>query len=562
VAYWVDTTAEHLVSERLAKISARFAALVEHNADAIVVQDSVGGRVDYASPGLFVMLGLTPEAAVGSDLGHLIHPDDLAKASERFSALNAGVGTSVSFDGRLRHTDGSWRNVETTTTNLIADPAVGGVISNLHDVTDRVEAAKLLAHQAMHDTLTELPNRALLLDRLDQALARAVRSGRPCALLFIDLDHFKWVNDTLGHPAGDQVLKTVAGRLLQAIRPGDSVGRLGGDEFVVLAENIDEPATVFALAERVRAHIAEPLMVADKAVIVSGSVGIAMSNQHTPAALFQEADMALYRSKQSGRNRSEIYDRAMRTQAHQRQEIEDLVRAALTNGTLTVHYQPIVDLSSGAVTGSEALARIRQPDGTMANTSDFIAVAEDSGLIIPLGDAVLDLACAQQARWRAAASSCGHTAVNVSARQLGSDCFVGGVERALAAHGLRPENMCIEITESTLIDVGSSTRWRIGELKDLGVSIALDDFGTGWSSLSYLRQFPFDVVKIDQSFVAGLGTNHSDTQLVKAVIDLAHALDLSTVAEGIETEDQDRLLREMGCSHAQGYLYGRPEPAQ
>jgi diguanylate cyclase (GGDEF)-like protein/PAS domain S-box-containing protein len=562
LAYWVDSTAEHLVSERLARTSARFAALLERNADAIVVQDSVGGRVDYASPGLFAMLGLTPDAAVGSDLEHLIHPDDLAKAHERFSALNAGMGASVSFDGRLRHTDGGWRNVETTTTNLIADPAVGGVISNLHDVTDRVEAAKLLAHQAMHDTLTELPNRALLLDRLDQALARAARSGRPCALLFIDLDHFKRVNDTLGHAAGDQLLKTVASRLLHAIRPGDSVGRLGGDEFVVLAENIDEPATVFAIAERVRAGIAEPVMVADKAVTVSGSVGIALSNQHTPTALFQEADMALHRSKQSGRNRTEIYDRAMRTQAHQRQEIEDLVRAALSNGTLTVHYQPIVDLRSGAVTGSEALARIRQPDGTMANPGDFIAVAEDSGLIIPLGDAVLDLACAQQARWRAAASARGRMAVNVSARQLGSDSFVSGIERALAAHGLPPEDVCIEITESTLIDIGSSTRGRIGELKDLGVSLALDDFGTGWSSLSYLRQFPFDVVKIDQSFVAGLGTNHGDTQLVKAVIDLAHALDLSTIGEGIETEDQDRLLREMGCTYAQGYLYGRPEPAQ
>jgi diguanylate cyclase (GGDEF)-like protein/PAS domain S-box-containing protein len=272
LAYWVNGTAEHIARERLAETGARFAALVERSADAIVVQDVVGGRVDYASPGLFAMLGLTAEAAVGSDLEHLIHPDDLAKAHERSSTLSAGMGTSVSFDGRMRHTDGTWRDVETTTTNLIADPAVRGVISNLHDVTDRVEAAKLLAHQAMHDTLTELPNRALLLDRLDQALARAARSGRPCALLFIDLDHFKQVNDNLGHPAGDELLKAVAARLLQTIRPGDSVGRLGGDEFVVLAENIDEPATVFAIAERVRACIAEPVTVADKAVTVSGTL--------------------------------------------------------------------------------------------------------------------------------------------------------------------------------------------------------------------------------------------------------------------------------------------------
>ncbi len=562
LAYIVDTTAEHLAREHLAETSARFAALVERSADAIVVQATVGGKLDYASPGLFAMLGITADAAVGSDFMHLVHPDDVAKATERFSSLDAGVGTSVSFDGRLRHADGGWRYVETTTTNLIDDPAVQAVISNLHDVTDRVEAAGRLAHQAMHDDLTELPNRALLLDRLDQALARAERSGRPCALLFIDLDQFKQVNDNMGHGAGDQLLKTVAGRLIQAIRPGDSVGRLGGDEFVVLAENIDEQATVTAIAERVQACIAEPVSVGDRVVTMSGSVGIAISNRQSPDALFQEADMALHRSKRSGRNRWEIYDGAMRTESHRRQEIEDLVRAALTNDTLTLYYQPIIDLSSGSVVGSEALARIRQPDGAMANPGDFIAIAEDSGLIIPLGDVVLELACAQQARWRAAGSSRDHVAVNVSARQLGSDHFVDGVEKVLAAYDLRPEEVCIEVTESTLIDVASSTRGRLHELKDLGVSLALDDFGTGWSSLSYLRRFPFDVVKIDQSFVAGLGTNHSDTQLVKAVIDLAEGLNLGTIAEGIETGPQDQLLRQMGCVQGQGYLYGRPEPAQ
>ena len=215
----------------------------------------------------------------------------------------------------MRHADGGWRYVETTTTNLIDDPAVQAVISNLHDVTDRVEAAGRLAHQAMHDDLTELPNRALLLDRLDQALARAERSGRPCALLFIDLDQFKQVNDNMGDGAGDQLLKTVAGRLIQAIRPGDSVGRLGGDEFVVLAENIDEQATVTAIAERVQAYIAEPVSVGDRVVTMSGSVGIAISNRQSPDALFQEADMALHRSKRSGRNRWEIYDGAMRTES-------------------------------------------------------------------------------------------------------------------------------------------------------------------------------------------------------------------------------------------------------
>jgi diguanylate cyclase (GGDEF)-like protein/PAS domain S-box-containing protein len=561
LTYMVDNTAEQLTRQRLADANARFAALVEHSSDAILVIDPTDEVLRYASPGLSAIIGTDHAAAIGSSLRDLYHPDDLLKIDAVIAAQVAEPGNVSSFECRLRHADGRWRQVEVTSTNRIDDPAVGGVISNLRDVTDRVEGAQRLAHQAMHDTLTGLPNRDLLLDRLDQALARAARSGRACALLFIDLDRFKQVNDTLGHAAGDQVLTVVAERLQAAVRPGDSAARLGGDEFVVLAENIDDPLTAPTLAERIRTSITEPMAISERTVTVGCSVGIALSNRHAASALLQEADMALLRAKESGRNRWEIYDQAMRTQANHRLAVEDLVRAAVVGHHLMVHYQPIIDLRSGTTIGTEALARIRRPDGTLVNPGDFIPVAEDSGLIIPLGAAVLELACAQQARWQAAGSKRDHVAVNVSARQLSSDDFVAHVAKTLASHQLPPESLCIELTESTLIDIGSSAQSCLLELNALGVTLALDDFGTGWSSLAYLRLYPIDIVKIDRSFVSGLGTDNGDTELVRAVIDLGRALDLTTIAEGVETQTQDRRLRDLGCTQAQGFLYGRPQAA-
>jgi diguanylate cyclase (GGDEF)-like protein/PAS domain S-box-containing protein len=560
--YLVDTTDAHLAHERITVAQARFGALVEHGSDAIVVEDAIEGRIVYASPGLAAVLGLPPAEVVGSTLRHLVNSDDLADADQRRSRL-AGLGTVVSFDCRARHSDGGLRYLEVTSTNLIEDPAVPGVVNNLRDVSDRVAAAARLTHQALHDSLTGLPNRALLLDRLDQALARAARSGRPCALLFLDLDNFKQVNDTFGRAAGDKVLMAVADRLRDAIRPGDSVARLGGDEFVVLAENIEEPSVAVTIAKRARARIAQALTIGPGTLSVTCSIGIALSDYHSADGLLQEADLALYRSKESGGDRSEIYDQGMRAQAERRAQVEDLVRSAIENceDLLALHYQPIVDLTTGTTIGAEALAYIRRPEGTMMRPGEFIPIAEDSGLIVPLGSAVLDLACAQQAQWRAANFGQDHVAVNVSARQLAASGFVRTVSDTLAAYSLRPDNLCLELTETSLIDIGPNTLVRLHDLKAMGVRLALDDFGTGWSSLNHLRRFPIDTVKIDQSFVSGLGQNASDTELVKAVVDLGHALDLTTTAEGVETSAQDGLLRTMGCTQGQGFLYGRPQMA-
>jgi diguanylate cyclase (GGDEF)-like protein/PAS domain S-box-containing protein len=555
----VDVTEKRDQQDRLEEAQARFAALVEQSSDAIAVTDAKGILL-YASPALARLAGSEAVTGVGEDLRQLIPSDHRARIDRLMASLAVDADVTT-FECPLRPASGSMRHVEVTASNRLGDPAVKGIVINLRDVTERVEAAAHLAHQAMHDTLTDLPNRALLLDRLDQALARAARSGRACALMFVDLDHFKQINDVHGHAAGDQILVTVAARLNQAVRPGDSVARLGGDEFVVLVENIEDPRTAQEIAERIQSSLGEATTLAGRPVNIGCSIGIAISDRHNPDTLLREADTALYRAKGAGRNRWELYDQAMRTQALRRRAIEQLLRDAVDGNGLVVYYQPIVDLGSGVVTGTEALARIVDPDGRVVGPDEFIAIAEDCGLIIPLGAAVLRQACEQQVRWRDDRPELQRVAVNVSARQLSTPDFAARVAETLAVTGLDPEKLCIELTESVLIDAETSAQEEIFAIHALGVTLSVDDFGTGWSSLAYLRRFPFDVVKIDRSFVAGLGTDNDDTEVVKAVISLGRALGLRTVAEGVESRQQSDLLVGLGCDYAQGYLYGHPRPA-
>jgi diguanylate cyclase (GGDEF)-like protein/PAS domain S-box-containing protein len=542
----------------LAAVNARFSALVEHSSDAITITGKEG-RLVYVSPAFATLTGSETAGRVGQDMEELIHPDDRAGVERSLGTLMAD-GDVTTYECRIRHATAGWRHIEVTASNWLGDPAVSGIVANARDVTERVEVAADLAHQAMHDLLTDLPNRALLLDRLEQALARADRSQRPSALLFVDLDRFKQINDSLGHAAGDHVLTAVAERLSEVVRSGDTVARLGGDEFVVLAEDITDPSVVEEIAERIRTTVASPIIVAEQAVSIGCSIGIAISDRHNPETLLQEADMALYQAKGAGRNRWELYDQTMRTLAQRRLEIEQLVRNAITGDQLEVHYQPVVDLRTDLITATEALVRIRAEDGQLVGPDEFIGIAEDCGLIIALGTAVLRQACERQARWREKGAGLHHVAVNVSARQLVSG-FATCVAAVLAETGLPAEMLCLELTETALIDAGNASRQEIADIKALGVTLALDDFGTGWSSLAYLRRFPFDIVKIDRSFVTGLGTDKDDTAVVKAVIGLGQALGLRVVAEGVETELQHRALRQLGCDHGQGYLYGRPKPA-
>lgn len=556
-----DVTAAHAAEEAVESAHARSAALIEHGSDLITVSDRQG-RITFASPACERLLGWHPDELVGRSVLDWVHPDDRERVTEVHEELLARPGGSSEYECRLVHRDGTWRHMEVIRTNHLDDPAIAGIVATKRDVTERVDAAEKLLRQATHDALTGLPNRALLLDRLEAALARTGRGGSRCAVLFLDLDQFKTINDSLGHAAGDRLLQLVGERLGSVIRPQDTVARLGGDEFVVLAEDIDTAPLAVELAERVRAAVSRSADLGKRTVTITCSVGIALSDHHGADALLQQADTALYRAKGRGRNRWEMYDQAMRTVARRRLDVEMELRHAIDEDRIVVAYQPVVRLDDGSLVGAEALVRLRAVDGRMMLPDEFIEAAEDSGLIVPLGASVLRQACAQEAAWTRGSGPFrdrpGSVAVNLSARQLADSHLADEVVEALSANGLRPDQLCLELTESVLIDAGSSTRRIIESLAAMGIRLAIDDFGTGWSSLAYLRRFPIDTIKIDRSFVAGLGRDEGDTEVVKAVVSLGKALDLTLVAEGIETEDQARILTDMGCDYGQGWLFGKP----
>ncbi len=536
----------------------RSAALVEHSADLITITDA-DGLITYVSPASVSVLGRTPEEAVGVSIESMIHRDDGAHVWPVIGHLMAREGNVVRFTCRLHHAELGWRHVEITASNRMGDPAVMGVVSNVRDVTERVEVTTRLAHQAMHDPLTGLPNRMLFLDRLEQAIERCVEQHSRCGVLFVDLDRFKGINDSLGHVVGDRVLALVAERLRVALPAAHGAARIGGDEFVVLVEPVDDIAAARAVAERVREAVSKPAVIDGQSVTVGCSIGIAVHRPgQTSEVLLQEADIALYRAKQHGRNRAAVYDDGMRVVARRRLAAEQALRWALEHNGIEVVYQPIVELGSGRFVGVEALARVRRPNGSLLGAAEFIPVAEDTGLVVPLGRLVLRDACVAYRSWAAAGLPLERLALNVSAAQLFLPEFVEDLLTTLSSYGIEPGRVRLEITETTLIDAGSGALERLLMLKDAGVYLALDDFGTGWSSLAYVRRFPVDALKIDRSFVSGLGTNQSDLEVVKAITSLGSSLGLRLVAEGVETAAQEQLLIEAGCQYAQGFLYSPP----
>lgn len=552
--------AQRVADEEVRASKVLLEAFLERSADLICVHDEQG-IVRYASPTAETVLGHPLQA--GEQMHwHRVHPDDADRALEALVELGATPGATVRVEARYRGDDG-WRHLEIVATNRLDDPAVGGIVGNVRDITERAEAAAQLAWQAFHDQLTGLPNRALLMDRIGQGLERSRRRGERVALLFVDLDRFKHVNDERGHEVGDHLLVEVASRLRRAVRAGDTVARLGGDEFVVVAEGGDD-ADVAALADRIRAALEVPVTVGDGTTIaVSASIGMAFDTGHPPERLLRDADAALYRAKERGRNRVEVFNEALRVAAQRRATVEATLRRALDDGRVVVHQQPIVDLTDGTVVGTEALVRIPAADGRIEPPREYVAVAEDRGLIVPLGEAVLDAVGRELARGRSAPGterSVPFVSVNVSARQLGSPAFASRLAATLDRHGLRPRDLVLEFTEDTVIGADRSTGRTIDALHEMGVRLWLDDFGTGYSSLAYLKRFPMDALKLDRSFVAGLGEDHSDTEIVRAVLALGRALGLSVVAEGVETAQQLVALRALGCPRAQGFLLGAPAP--
>ena len=539
--------------------TAHFRSLVTSSTDLVLVFGAGGCR--YVSRSVANMLGRPEEDLLGEGFARFVHPDDLASVR---SAHAHGEPHEIVF--RMVNEFAEWRHLEAHVTDLRADRQIRGIVLNGRDITERVRLEEELTRQAFHDGLTGLPNRALFRDRLDQALARSERSQDPLAVLLLDLDGFKQVNDSLGHDLGDQLLAEVAGRFDDIIRPSDTLARLGGDEFALLLEGTQEAQAV-AAARRLLRRLSEPVGLAGHDLALGASIGVAIhpGGPGRSDDLIRHADLAMYAAKEAGRGRHEVFRYDMARELGELLGLEHELRLALQRREFSLHYQPEIALDTAEIVGVEALLRWHSPTRGSVPPAEFIPTAEATGLIVPLGEFVLDEACAQTARWLAdsALPEGFVTWVNLSGKQLSAGCVGELVRQVLERTGLPPSYLGVEVTETTLVEVGLAgerARAQLRDLHDLGVQIAIDDFGTGFSSLGQLRSFPVDLIKVDRSFVQGIEHDAKDAAITANLVSLAHALGLLAVAEGIESDGQLTSLRELGCDLAQGFLFARPAP--
>ncbi len=508
------------------------------------------------------------ETIVGSSYVDQLRSD----ATTQRWAIQALAGVTSVLAGRMMSFEMDYdlplANVDRTfSLSVVPLPAGGAVVSHV-DITWRKSLERQLSHRATHDALTGLPNRMLLTDRLTQAIQRAARTGKQVGVLFCDLDQFKVLNDTLGHAAGDQVIVSVARRLQSVCRTNDSVTRFGGDEFVIVVEDISSEEDVRIVAERLRDAATAPMQVDGVDLWFGTSIGVVLTAGSTRASsrdaddLLRDADTAMYRAKDLGRNRIVLFDKSMRDEVASRLELTMSLRHAVRRHELRLDYQPEFSCTDGHIVGVEALVRWQHPQRGLINPIEFIESAEESGTIIEIGSWVLEEACRQAALWSDVTGPGFSVAVNISSKQLSEPGFVDHVRDCLRRNNLQPSRLVLELTESALMrDPESATAVLIG-LSDLGVWISVDDFGTGYSSLSYLQRFPVDILKIDRSFIGRMLEHPKTTALVHGVVDLAHALGLLTVAEGVEVEEQRLAVQRAGCDAFQGYLAAKPQSAE
>jgi diguanylate cyclase (GGDEF)-like protein/PAS domain S-box-containing protein len=540
----------------------RFRAMVQYSSDLITLLGT-DLRITYQSEAVMKILGRPPYEFVGKSLHEVVHPDDVPIAQAHLSkVLSGGLGSTSAFEFRMAHLDGQWRIVNVVITNLLDEPDVCAIVLNSRDVTERHALEQELNHQAFHDTLTGLANRALFFDRLSHAMDRSARESNSVAVLFLDLDDFKTVNDSFGHPAGDQLLVEVAKRIRSATRPGDTVARFGGDEFAVLVEAGFMPVAAQAVAERIIDALNPTFRVLTNDVSMRPSIGIAIANRplETPDDLLRDADLAMYVAKRKGKGRFEMYQPKMHEDALRRLETEVGIREGIDANQFEVFYQPIVETHSGQLIAAEALVRWNHPSRGLLAPIEFIKVAEDTGLIVPLGKQVLRSAVRQTQQWKqnGVVDQDFYVSVNLSAHQLQDARVVESVAQALNESGLSPDGLVLEVTESALVENLGVTVPRLLALRSLGVRLAIDDFGTGYSSLSYLADLPINFVKVDKSFIDRMTADVEGSAVVRGVVDLSHAMGFTCVAEGVEQEAQRSVLDELGCEFIQGYLFGRP----
>ena len=532
-------------------------ALVSPEGKWLQVNRSLCEMVGYSEPELLVM-----------DWETITHPEDSVAVRAQIEQLVGGHLPTYQTEKRYIHKNGGevWiflsisltRDPETKSTRLIFQT---------QDITDRKRAERQLLHDAFHDTLTGLPNRALFVDRLKQALARTRRLGpHQFAVLFLDLDRFKVINDSLGHIVGDQLLVGIARRLEACLRPGDTVARLGGDEFTILLEDVTDIGEAIVVAERVEKEISSPFNLRGHEVFTTVSVGIAPSTigYDSPDEILRDADTAMYRAKSLGKARHEVFDKTMHARAVSLLQLENDLRRAVERQEFLLFYQPIVSLQTGQVCGVEALIRWQHPEHGMIMPSAFIPVAEETGLILQMGQWGLREACRQMCEWRGQLTGVEalQVSVNLSSKQFSQLDLIEQITRALSDTGLEPAGLRLEITESVVMENIESATDMLRQLRDLGVEASIDDFGTGYSSLSYLHRFPTSTLKIDRSFVSGMSNQSENLEIIRSILMLARNLGMTVVAEGVETEEQVVQLRELGCQHAQGYFFSRPVRAE
>jgi diguanylate cyclase (GGDEF)-like protein/PAS domain S-box-containing protein len=550
-----DVTARFAAEAALRDSEARYRLLFEQNAAGVCVSKQNGEIIDCNAT-FAAMLGYKRSELIGSGIKRLYARTDEA---DELSTLLGGAGTLNSIELELRRADGVplWvlQNLV-----LVGDQTSGVVHATVVDISDRKRAEEQIEFHAYHDVLTHLPNRKLFTDRLRHSMTRSKRTGRSVAVMFIDIDHFKTINDTLGHTAGDELLLEMSRRLRDCVREDDTVARLGGDEFTVILAELREPEDAIQVAQKILESVQEPITIGNMPIVVTASVGIALYpvDGSDPESLLRNADSAMYRAKEAGRNTYQLCTDEMKQRAMERLSLETRLRGALRDEQLMLAYQPQINLVTGETIGVEALVRWNDPDRGIVNPDAFIPIAEESRLIVPLGEWVLRTACRQTKEWHDSGSGPLRIAVNLSARQFAQHDLVEMVRSALADVDLHPSYLELEITETTAMQNAEVTVDVLRALREIGVGISIDDFGMGYSSLNYLKRFPITAVKIDRAFVRDLATDEGDAAIVSAVIGMARSLRLRVIAEGVETAEQFAFLRGKNCDEAQGFYFSRP----